>query len=72
MHQDPGSESRLRVLSYNVLGGEYRNAEPLDRILPRSNSWRPHRVQLLGTQPLDELRFLFPSDHFGVLAELRD
>jgi len=41
----------------------------LDRILLRSDYWRPRAVRIIGTQPVRKGRDdLFPSDHFGVLG----
>ena len=42
----------------------------LDRILVRSTSWRSRAAQIVGDQPLRPDRTLFPSDHFGLWAEL--
>ena len=42
-----------------------------DRLLLRSPSWTPSSIELLGTDPLSpEQPALFPSDHFGLCAEL--
>ncbi|MFH2010865.1 MAG: endonuclease/exonuclease/phosphatase family protein [bacterium] len=55
-----------------------RNAFPgepsrrLDRILFRSETWRPHTVRIIGFRPVSQAEpVLFPSDHFGVLGVLQ-
>jgi endonuclease/exonuclease/phosphatase family metal-dependent hydrolase len=42
----------------------------LDRILLRSGSWKPASIRILGAAPVDAEGQLFPSDHFGLVAEL--
>lgn len=44
----------------------------LDRILVRSPSFAPQSARILGDEPVSAERpEVFPSDHFGVLAELK-
>lgn len=44
----------------------------LDRILLRSSSWAPASIEIIGDQPVEPGdRSLFPSDHFGLVGELR-
>ncbi len=44
----------------------------IDRILVRSNHYRGHAIEIIGNTPVHpDRRDLFPSDHFGLLAELR-
>jgi len=43
-----------------------------DRILLRSTYWKPHKIKLLGTKPVDETKpKIFPSDHFGLEMKLQ-
>jgi hypothetical protein len=43
-----------------------------DRILVRSDAARPVKAELVGTSKISgEKPPLFPSDHFGVLGQLR-
>jgi tyrosyl-DNA phosphodiesterase 2 len=43
----------------------------LDRVLLRSNAWRGAAISIVGDQPVvPGKRDLFPSDHFGLVAEL--
>jgi endonuclease/exonuclease/phosphatase family metal-dependent hydrolase len=43
----------------------------IDRILWRGQGFQPTRIRLLGTRPLaDSDGQVFPSDHFGLVAEL--
>jgi endonuclease/exonuclease/phosphatase family metal-dependent hydrolase len=42
----------------------------LDRILLRSEEWREASITLMGDRALAGSPALFPSDHFGVIAEL--
>ena len=43
----------------------------LDRILLHSNAWRGASISIVGDQPVvPGKRDLFPSDHFGLVAEL--
>lgn len=43
----------------------------LDRILVRSQTWRPSDVRIVGDRPVEPGRKdLFPSDHFGVVGTL--
>ncbi len=42
----------------------------LDRILVRSPGWRPVAARIVGDAPLRPDRTLFPSDHFGLWADL--
>ena len=43
----------------------------LDRILIRSREWAPRSIAIVGDRPVEPgRRELFPSDHFGLLAEL--
>lgn len=42
----------------------------LDRILVRSEEWREASISLIGDRALPGSPALFPSDHFGVIAEL--
>lgn len=45
----------------------------LDRVLLRSPRWVVEEMRRLGKDPVaPELPRVFPSDHFGLLAELRD
>jgi endonuclease/exonuclease/phosphatase family metal-dependent hydrolase len=43
----------------------------IDRILVRSQCLKPASIRLLGTEPIAGTSEVFPSDHFGVVAELR-
>lgn len=43
----------------------------LDRILIRSDRWRPAAVRIVGDQPVSENGALFPSDHFGLVGSVR-
>jgi len=38
-----------------------------DRVLAAGLT--PTAIKLIGTEPIDTDRHLFPSDHFGLLAE---
>lgn len=43
----------------------------LDRVLVRGSSWRPASIEIIGDEPVvPGQRGLFPSDHFGLVAEL--
>lgn len=43
----------------------------LDRILLRSKTWRGRSIEIIGDEPVAPgKRDLFPSDHFGLSAEL--
>jgi tyrosyl-DNA phosphodiesterase 2 len=44
-----------------------------DRILLKGRRWRPHSIELIGTQPIsaDHPR-VFPSDHFGLRCSMTD
>lgn len=42
----------------------------IDRIFFRGDGYRPARIRMLGTTPLDSAGQIFPSDHFGLIAEL--
>jgi tyrosyl-DNA phosphodiesterase 2 len=43
----------------------------IDRILLRSNGWRPKAIEIIGDQPVEPGdRSLFPSDHFGLIGEI--
>lgn len=43
----------------------------IDRILVRSERWKPKSIEILGNAPIDdEHPELFPSDHFALRAEL--
>ncbi len=38
-----------------------------DRVLVKGADWSPNRIDLLGTEPIDDqMPRVFPSDHFGV------
>jgi len=53
-----------------ALAGE--ESRRLDRILWRSEQWRPHTVRIIGTRPVaPDLPDLFPSDHFGLMGVLQ-
>lgn len=42
-----------------------------DRILLRSSTWQPTCIQMLGTEPISpQQKNVFPSDHFGLAAEI--
>lgn len=44
----------------------------LDRVLVRSRRWAPASIEIVGDRPVrDGDRGLFPSDHFGLVGELR-
>ena len=47
----------------------------LDRVFVRAARWRLHSMQLLGQEALPGLVFegrpVLPSDHFGLLLEMR-
>lgn len=43
----------------------------LDRLLLRGGLLLAHQIRLIGDTPLPEDRSLFPSDHFGLLAQIR-
>lgn len=43
----------------------------LDRILVRSARWVPSRIEIVGDAAIDAAGGLFPSDHFGLLGEIR-
>jgi endonuclease/exonuclease/phosphatase family metal-dependent hydrolase len=44
----------------------------IDRILVRSDVWRPAAVNIIGDKPvLEGRKDVFPSDHFGLQAELK-
>jgi tyrosyl-DNA phosphodiesterase 2 len=43
----------------------------IDRILLRSDAWRPKSIRIVGDQPVrPEDRTLFPSDHFGLAGSI--
>lgn len=43
----------------------------IDRVFIRSNAFTPTSIRMLGTQPIEGTSGLvFPSDHFGLVAEL--
>ncbi len=43
----------------------------LDRILLRSDAWKPEKIAIIGDKPIvDGQPDLFPSDHFGLSATL--
>jgi tyrosyl-DNA phosphodiesterase 2 len=43
----------------------------IDRIFWRGDGYRPAKIRMLGTSPLDgSAGEVFPSDHFGLIAEL--
>jgi tyrosyl-DNA phosphodiesterase 2 len=43
----------------------------LDRILVRSNAWKPKDVKIIGDEPLTPGdKDLFPSDHFGLMGRI--
>jgi endonuclease/exonuclease/phosphatase family metal-dependent hydrolase len=41
----------------------------IDRVLARGASLRPEAIRLVGTEPLDGAGEVFPSDHFGLVAD---
>jgi endonuclease/exonuclease/phosphatase family metal-dependent hydrolase len=44
----------------------------IDRIFWRGDAYRPAQIRMLGTAPLDgSAGQIFPSDHFGLIAELQ-
>ncbi len=43
----------------------------LDRILIRSSSFAPVSAAIVGNRPVKKNFELFPSDHFGIIADLR-
>jgi tyrosyl-DNA phosphodiesterase 2 len=42
----------------------------IDRIFLKSDCLVPGEIRMLGTNPLDHAGEIFPSDHFGLVAEL--
>jgi endonuclease/exonuclease/phosphatase family metal-dependent hydrolase len=42
----------------------------LDRILLRGNAWVPSMIAIIGDRSVRDHPALFPSDHFGLVAEL--
>ena len=43
----------------------------LDRVLLRSEEWRGESINIVGNAPVNDDRRVFPSDHFGLVCELR-
>ncbi len=61
---------RSAMARKGALPGE--QSRRLDRILWRSNQWRPHTVRIVGTRQVAPNKpELFPSDHFGLLGVLQ-
>lgn len=42
----------------------------LDRMLLRGSSWAPNTIEIIGDRSVTGHPALFPSDHFGLVAEL--
>lgn len=73
LHQGPGWTEDPDV---NTMLGQFSRKGPVrfDRILVRSGTpgWVSSSVELLGTRPIAaDLPDVFPSDHFGLLAQFR-
>ena len=44
----------------------------LDRIYVNSKLWKPHKIKIIGNKPVSSQALnIFPSDHFGLYAELK-
>ena len=44
----------------------------LDRIFIKSKTWHPLRIKILGYEPVSKRQsHIFPSDHFGLFAEIQ-
>jgi tyrosyl-DNA phosphodiesterase 2 len=69
---EPGytwDEERSLMARQGSFAGE--PSRRLDRILLRSARWAPARIAIVGDTPVNAQAGLFPSDHFGLLAEAR-
>jgi len=42
----------------------------LDRVMIRSDHWKPTSIQIIGDTPLSGTQNRFPSDHFGLLTRI--
>lgn len=70
--REPGwtVDTDVNEMRYRHAGTEKRVR--IDRVLVRSDRSRPVRADLVGTRPIrDEAPPIWPSDHFGVVVELR-
>ncbi len=51
---------------------ETETSRRLDRILVRSSVWKPAASKIIGDKPVEAGKLnLFPSDHFGLVAEMK-
>jgi len=68
----PGENGYTFDSSINKMLKHYEEMR-YDRILLKSNSWNAKSIQMIGNEPIesDEDGPLFPSDHFGLLMELK-
>lgn len=63
-----------REVSEMAKKGSYpgEKSRRIDRILLRSEYWRPESIEILGNRPVvPGQKSLFPSDHFGLLGRFR-
>jgi len=67
--EDPGftEDTQINTMRFIHSGRRHRNVR-YDRIFLRSETWRETDIELLGTEAIGE--DVFPSDHFGLLAQL--
>jgi endonuclease/exonuclease/phosphatase family metal-dependent hydrolase len=68
-----GATGYTRDTSRNAMLAKVKadRRQRIDRVLWRGQGFQPTRIELLGTQPLaDTDGQVFPSDHFGLVAEL--
>ena len=43
----------------------------IDRILVKSKALKPKEAKIIGTEPLDLKKAIYPSDHFGLTGSLK-
>jgi tyrosyl-DNA phosphodiesterase 2 len=69
---EPGPTIDCQANRMRAQLGRAEDAVRFDRVIVRSHRWRPAAIHRLGTNPIAaELADVFPSDHFGLHAQLQ-
>jgi tyrosyl-DNA phosphodiesterase 2 len=71
--KDPGYTWNIETSDMAKAGSfPKETSRRLDRILVRSEVWKPESVSIIGDKPVEEGKLdVFPSDHFGLTATLK-